>query len=195
MFRSYFNPPHTIFYVAPFVFWGARVLAFVNIFMILILLIGVQRGFISTTLIGLATILTPQILFIVASVNILGLTTALGLWFLLQYPKKFGRAMAWTALSGRPQDSGLLLLVDGWRAFQQRDWGAFRWSIVLTLPTWVLFLEWIRSFPNRLPGNTLSPAFHLGYVWATLYVTGVILIWFWFKSREQVSQYWLLIVV
>lgn len=195
VFHSYFNPPHTIFYVAPFVFWGARVLAFVNVFILLLLFIGTARHPISTALLGVATILSPQLLFVVAAVNIPGLTIGIGLCLLLYFPKKFGRALAWTGLGGRPQDSALLLLVDGWRALHERDWTAFIWGIILMSPTAILLMEWIDSFPDRPPGNTLSPSFHLGYFWTLLYLAVLIGIWWRFKSRQIISQYWLMIVV
>lgn len=162
---GYYNPPHTIFYVGPFALWGASVLAFFNITIIVALLVGFERSILSTMLISLGILLSPQVIFLAAAVNIPGLTTGLGLLLLIIRPRGIWRGFGWALLAGRPQDAGLVLVYDAWRAFRERDWVAFCSGIAFALPTFILFGSWLSNLPSRSPtGETLSPSVDIGLV-------------------------------
>lgn len=204
---GYFSPPHTIIYIALFVFWGAKVLAFFNLIIIFNLLIGFTRSIIWVALVGFGVMLSPQIIFETAAVNIPGITTGMGLLLLLLKPQKTTRGLGWALLAARPQDAGLVIVYDMWLAFKEQDWRAFFSGFIFVLPTVIFFREWITAFPEGSPtGNTLSPSVIIGIFPTIVFLFMIIAIrsveflptgrlglrqW---SSVNRIEQFWLLLI-
>jgi hypothetical protein len=124
------------------------------------------------------------VIFVFAAVNMPGVTTALGLIFLLARKKGALRGYAWAMMAGRPQDNVLTLLWSGFNALRERDWAAFFFGAGLMLPTIVTLNHWLSILPRSSsqlaiqPGDfyTLSLPYYIGTVPALL-VVGAIIGW------------------
>ncbi len=152
----YGHPAHTAFLTAPFLMFGAHLAAFFNVSFIMILLIGEKRGW--AALATMAFIFSPPVIYVFAAVNMPGVTTALGLIFLLAGKRSPMRGYAWAMMASRPQDSLLTLMWDGLRAVWQRDWGAFLFAAGLMLPTFVTLGHWLSILPTSSTELAINPA-------------------------------------
>ncbi|MDX2161557.1 MAG: hypothetical protein SF162_09550 [bacterium] len=176
----YFHPAHTAFLTAPFLMFGRYIAAFFNVLFIMMLLIGERRGW--AVLATLPYIVAPPLVVVFAAVNMPGVTTALGLIFILAGKRSPLRGYAWALLACRPQDNVLTLVYDGLRALRGRDWGAFLFAAGLMLPTLVTLGHWLSILPTsstRLAINpaefyTMSLPINIGVIPAVLIVAAII---------------------
>lgn len=162
--QGFFGPPHGLLLMSPFVLWGARVAAFINL--LFILLIMTSRKNWGTAIILLTS---PPLLFVAASANISGIVTGLGLVLLLTRQRGVVRGIAWAYLTIRPQDALLLGMLDGFLALRQRDWTAIITATVLMLPTFIFLPLWLEALPSEPPlSYTFSIVYNYGWIKAIL---------------------------
>ena len=179
--RSYYHPVHTAFLTAPFLMFGQHLAAFFNVFIIMMLLIGDRVGW--AALATFAFVLSPPLIYVFAAVNMPGVTTALGLIFLLARKRGAIRGYAWAMMACRPQDNAATLIWDAIGALRGRDWSAFLFAAGLMLPTLVTLSDWLSILPTDesqlaiQPGDfyTLSLPINIGVIPALLIVGGIIL--------------------
>lgn len=143
--RAWRSPTHTAFLVAPFVLLGPDAAAFWNVVFILILLTGNRTG--GAAIATLALVVSPPLVFVIAAANVPGITTALGLIFILADKRGPIRGLAWAFLAGRPQDNVLTLLWSGLESMRQRDWRAFAVAGMLMVPSAITLNHWIQAIP------------------------------------------------
>ncbi len=209
------SPPHVALIGLPFVIAGSRWSAFWNVFFSLPLVIG-NKNQLLTLAAKLSLIFTPPFLYMLASANITGTVTGIGLLLLFAEVKGPARGIAWAFLLLRPQDSWTFLIYDGVKAARNRDYTAAVTTLVIVLlpllftPT--VIERWLQAmyyplFVDTLPGYTLSLAGTHGLVTAVAFLAIVAALRaFTFKpgmglTRRQladVSQaevYWYLAVV
>ena len=202
---GFMNPPHIALLGLPFVIFGAKWSAVWNVFFVLLIITGKV-----TDLRGLAVrlmfIFTAPLLLLLASANISGTTTGIGLLLLLFEVKGPLRGVAWGYLLLRPQDSWIILLYDGVRAIRARDYKAIITCTVIVLMP-VLFApdvlqRWLAAMRYPLlvdspVGYSLSLTGTHGPLTALAFIAIVMLLRIWtydrvsglrWRRRDDISQ-------
>lgn len=153
--RRWLNPNHTAFLIAPFVMFGPDFAAFWNVLFILMLLIGTRTSW--AALATLLFALSPPMVFVVAAANIPGITTALGLLFILADKRGPVRGLAWALLAARPQENALTLLWTGIESIRQRDWQAFAFAGLLLIPAFLTLDSWLKIITRTAGTFQITP--------------------------------------
>jgi hypothetical protein len=208
------SPPHVALLGLPFVVAGARWSAFWNVFFALPVVIGNRNG-LATLAAKLMLIFTPPFLYMLASANITGTVTGIGLLLLLANATGPSRGLAWAFLLLRPQDGWLFLLYDGFRALRTRDLTAFlscgviviipvlftptvfeRWFTAMYFP---LFIDSLRGYTLSLSGTHgfgITLAFLLGIgVLRSFKVVDRRVVWRQKGDFSQAELFWLMAVI
>lgn len=208
------SPPHVALIGLPFVIAGARWSAFWNVFFAMPAVLG-NRNSLATLAAKLLLIFTPPFLYMLASANITGTVTGIGLLFLFANAKGAIRGLAWAFLLLRPQDSWLFLIYDGIRALRSRDGMAFlTCGVIVVVPlvfTPTVFERWLTAmyyplFIESLPGYRLSLSGTHGLGVALAFLAGVGLLrsfrldgprvhWRQRGDFSQAEVFWLMAVV
>ncbi|HYO87740.1 MAG TPA: hypothetical protein VER79_03780 [Candidatus Limnocylindrales bacterium] len=151
----YGNPPHSAIYTAPFVLFGPHVAAFFGVVFVMILFVGERRG--AAALLTLLFVLSPPVMFLIAEAGLTGVTTGLGLIFLLADKRGPMRAFAWAMLTVRPHDTPLVVAWSGLEALRQKDWKAIVLAVFLVLPTLLTLDRWLSILPTDSSQLSIDP--------------------------------------
>lgn len=143
----YFHPLHTAIITAPFNMLGEQGAGFWNTAFILMVLIGFRRG--GASLATLLFAISPPVAFVIASANMPGYTSGLGLIFILAERVGPLRAYGWALMLCRPQDSVFVLIWSAQRALRQRDWVAFVLAGLIVLPSLLTLQHWLQIIPQN----------------------------------------------
>lgn len=205
-------PPHAPLFITPFTVLGPRYSAFWDIFFILLLLTLTAQTW-AALLSRLLVIVAPLMLIVAAAANVSGTTTGLGLLLLLSGRRGVVRGLAWALLLVRPQESLLILAVDGLLGLWQRDWRAVLVTLAfLVAPTFIygplIYRDWLVSVQNFAAEGTdpIGLAEVYGVAPAVALLLGVVAVRLVTVSRAGVRRrplasvpvgelYWFLIVL
>lgn len=193
---GFFNPPHTAIFAFPSI-GGAKINAFCNAALLFLALGGKKLNF-------LLVLFSPFFVISIGEGNIF-YVTAIGLLLLLTRQKGILRGVAWALLTCRPQDAGLVAVVDGLAALRERDWKAFGTSALLITPPFVVYgLDWIDTLRDigGLPQEyTLSVRDNWGILVALVYFALLVLLRMDFSGRRLrprtlsiTERFWLLMM-
>ncbi len=206
----FMTPPHISVIGMPFLVFGKRWSAFWNVLFVLIVLTHNEKSFVRLGL-KLLFVFTAPFLILVASTNISGSMVGLGLIGLLSNRGGLVRGASWAFMLLRPQDVWAILIYDGIRALQQRDYKAFITAgLIVLIPlifAWDIFQQWLQAiyYPVFI-GSPVGYSLSLSSTHGLLYAIGFSLIvtllrlviysdGFQLRTRQSYSQteiYWLL---
>src|SRR5258708_6644915 len=114
---GHFNmPPWSIFFLVPLAYQPIQSWLALNI--ALFVAINFDLGKPSALLL----LVHPIFITLFAAANPEWLVVGSGLWLLYRTEKGVGRGMAWLLLACKPQTTFILLVIDGWKAYRERDW-------------------------------------------------------------------------